>query len=111
MHPDDAARRAIRAGDMVRIESRVGAVSAPVELTTAILPGVVSLPHGWGHDRKGARMDVAARHAGVSVNDLTDERAVDPVCGTAVLNGVPVDVTRAEAFVGAGTGAVQGAEG
>ena len=59
--------------------------------------GVVSLPHGWGHDRPGIGLGVAAAHAGVSVNDLTDEQAVDGLCGNAALNGVPVLVQPAEA--------------
>jgi hypothetical protein len=59
-------------------------------------PGVVSLPHGFGHGREGVRLRVASAHPGVSVNDLTDERFVDGLCGTASLSGVPVEVTHAE---------------
>jgi hypothetical protein len=54
---------------------------------------VVSLPHGWGHDREGIRLDVARAHPGVSVNDLTDEQHLDSLCGNAALNGVPVAVS------------------
>jgi len=56
------------------------------------MPGVVSLPHGWGHDRDGIRLSVASRHAGVSLNDLVDDQRVDALTGTAVLNGTPVEV-------------------
>jgi hypothetical protein len=56
------------------------------------MPGVVSLPHGWGHDREGIRLGVASRHAGVSINDLVDDRLLDTLTGTAVLNGTPVEV-------------------
>ena len=92
MHPDDAAARGVADGQAVDIKTRVGAIRAPVEITTAVMPGVVSLPHGWGHDRPGAQLAVAARHAGVSVNDVTDETLIDPACGTAVLSGIRVDV-------------------
>jgi hypothetical protein len=56
------------------------------------MPGVVSIPHGWGHDAAGMRMDVASAHAGVNSNVLADESAVDPVSGNAVLNGIPVEL-------------------
>jgi anaerobic selenocysteine-containing dehydrogenase len=98
MHPDDAAPRGIVAGDRVRIASRAGEVTAPVELSDEMMRGVVSLPHGWGHDRPGVRLSVAAAHAGVSVNDVTDAQVIDALCGTASLTGVPVEVTRAEAM-------------
>ena len=92
IHPEDAARRGIADGARVRLRSRVGAVEVPAEVTDALMPGVVSLPHGWGHDRSGVRLSVAAAHAGASINDVIDDRAVDPLSGTAVLNGTPVEV-------------------
>ena len=92
IHPEDAARRGIADGARVRLRSRVGAVEVPAEVTDALMPGVVSLPHGWGHDRSGVRLAVAAAHAGASINDVIDELAVDPLSGTAVLNGTPVEV-------------------
>ena len=61
------------------------------------MPGVVSLPHGWGHDLAGARLSVAAEHAGVNSNVLADTELFDPISGTAVLNGIPVEVVRVEA--------------
>jgi len=95
MHPGDAARRAIADGSIAEIRSRTGAVRAVVELSDDVMPGVVSLPHGWGHDRPGVQLRVAGAHAGVSVNDLTDEHALDELSGNAALNGVPVVVAPA----------------
>lgn len=92
MHPDDAAARGLEEGDRARLASRAGAVEAPVELTSAMMPGVVSLPHGFGHDRPGVRLAVAQAHAGVSLNDVTDDRFHDALSGTAALTGVPVEV-------------------
>ncbi|KPK52061.1 MAG: dehydrogenase [Myxococcales bacterium SG8_38_1] len=94
IHPDDAKRIGVSDGDKVRISSRVGQVSAPAELTNDMMPGVVSLPHGFGHGRDGVQLRVATDHAGVSVNDLTDERALD-VSGNAAFSGVPVEVVAA----------------
>ena len=82
-------------GGRARISGRTGAVEAPVEVTDAIRPGVVSLPHGWGHDASGARMGVAAGAAGVNSNVLADEALVDAPSGNAVLNGLPVTVVTA----------------
>ncbi len=93
MHPDDASARSVEEGDEVCIESRVGRVVAPVAITTDLMPGVVSLPHGFGHGREGTRMTVAKAHAGVSLNDLTDELRVDALSGNAALSGVAVTVT------------------
>lgn len=93
MHPEDAAARSVEQGDEVCIESRVGRVIAPVAITTEVMPGVVSLPHGFGHGREGLRMQVAQAHAGVSINDLTDESRIDVLSGNAALSGVPVTVT------------------
>jgi anaerobic selenocysteine-containing dehydrogenase len=95
MHPLDAARRAITAGSIAEVRSRTGQVEIQVELTEDLMPGVVSVPHGWGHDRPGIRLGVAQAHAGVSVNDLTDDKLLDELCGNAALNGVPVTVSPA----------------
>ena len=90
VHPDDAARLGLADGAPARVASRAGALEAPVEVTDAIMPGVVSLPHGWGHDAPGARLGVAGAHAGVNSNLLADEALVDALSGNAVLNGIPV---------------------
>jgi anaerobic selenocysteine-containing dehydrogenase len=90
IHPDDAADLGVSDGGTVRITSRVGSVEAPVEVTDAIRPGVVSLPHGWGHGLPGTRLRVASERAGVNSNVLTDHEAMDPLSGTSVLNAIPV---------------------
>ncbi len=92
VHPDDADRLGLADGGVARITSRVGTVDAPVEVTDEVRPGVVSLPHGWGHDQPGTRLRVAAERAGVNSNVLTDHAALDPLSGTSVLNGIPVEV-------------------
>jgi anaerobic selenocysteine-containing dehydrogenase len=96
VHPDDAQRLQLSDGGSARITSRVGEVVAPVEVTDEIMPGVVSLPHGWGHGQKGSRQSVASEYAGVNSNLLTDETLIDPLSGNAVLNGIPVRVEVAE---------------
>ncbi len=95
MHPRDAAARALPHGARVRVSSRVGAIVVPLEISDEVMPGVVSLPHGWGHDRAGTRLSVAQEHAGESINDLTDELAVDALSGTASFSGVAVEVALA----------------
>jgi anaerobic selenocysteine-containing dehydrogenase len=92
MHPDDATRLGVAGQAKVAVVSRVGRIEAPLELSDEVMPGVVSLPHGWGHDRPGAELSVARERPGVSINDLTDESEVDDLCGNAVLSGVPVRV-------------------
>lgn len=93
VHPDDAVKLGVREGGVARVASRVGEVDAIVEVTDSIRPGVVSLPHGWGHGLPGTRLRVAAERAGVNSNVLTDHEAIDPLSGTSVLNGIPVSVT------------------
>lgn len=91
MHPADAAELGVT--DAARIKGPGGELEAPVELTDAIRRGVVSLPHGWGHDRAGTKQTVAAGQPGVNVNQLNDGTALDPLSGTAVLNGIPVQIS------------------
>jgi anaerobic selenocysteine-containing dehydrogenase len=92
VHPEDAERLSLADGAKARIASRVGSLLATVEVTEEVMAGVVSLPHGGGHDAEGARLSVAAAHAGVNSNVLTDDLAIDPLSGNAVLNGIPVTV-------------------
>ena len=92
MHPDDAARRALLAGQTVSVRSKAGRVDVPLEISDEIMPGVVSIPHGWGHGRDGVQLEVAQKHPGGSINDVTDDLAIDELCGTAVLNGINVEV-------------------
>jgi len=95
LHPDDAQALALRDGDLARVRSRAGSIEVPVEVTERIMRGVVSVPHGWGHDGAGTRLRVAASVAGANSNRLADEGAFDPLSGNAVLNGIPVSVERA----------------
>lgn len=92
VHPRDAERLGLRGGGVARITRDGRAVQAPVELTDTVMPGVVCLPHGWGHDRDGTQLRVAAERAGASLNDVLDERLRDPLSGNAVLSGVAVTV-------------------
>jgi anaerobic selenocysteine-containing dehydrogenase len=101
IHPDDAARLGLEDGGRAQVSSRAGTIEAPVEVTDAIMPGVISIPHGWGHDVDGVRLRVASRHAGVNSNVLADETQIDPLSGNAVLNGIPVDVAPVREPVGA----------
>jgi anaerobic selenocysteine-containing dehydrogenase len=92
LHPDDAERLGLRDGDPARVTARTGSVLVPVQVTDAIRPGVVSLPHGWGHDLPGIGLSVAAEHAGVNVNLLADDERVDAITGTAAFTALPVEV-------------------
>jgi len=92
VHPDDAERLDLRDGDDARVSSRTGAIVAQVEVTDAVMPGVVSLPHGWGHDVPGTAQRVAAAQPGPNSNTLADELLVDAPSGNAVLNGIPVEL-------------------
>lgn len=95
MHTDDASQRGLSEGQTVQITSRVGQIAAPVFITPDIRPGVVSLPHGWGHGRQGVKLGVASLHAGVSLNDLTDDQLTDRISGNAALNSLRVHVKAA----------------
>jgi anaerobic selenocysteine-containing dehydrogenase len=95
VHPKDAAERGIGDGEVALMESRVHRAPVRVQLTEDIAPGVVSLPHGWGHAASAKWQRVAGKHPGVSVNDWTDEAVVEDVVGQSVLNGVPVRISAA----------------
>ena len=92
IHPDDAARHDLGDGDEARVSSRTGAIVAQVEVTDAVMPGVVSLPHGWGHAVAGTAQAVASAQPGTNSNVLADELLLDAVSGNAVLNGIPVEL-------------------
>ncbi len=107
VHPDDAARVGLQDGQLARLSNARGSLIAPVELNTDLRIGVVSLPHGWGHDLPGAQLQVAAQQPGVNINLLLDEEWRDPVSGTSVLSGIPVRLSAATADPAAeGIGAV-----
>lgn len=92
IHPEDAKALQLADSETVRVQSRTGAIEITLEYCPDIMPGVVSIPHGYGHHRQGVQLDVAALHPGVSINDLTDERLLDSLTGNAALNGVAVKV-------------------
>ncbi len=92
VNPGDAARLALDDGDTARVSSRVGSLEAPIEITDDIMVGVVSLPHGWGHDVEGTAMAIAAKRPGVNSNILTDHQVLDPLSGNVALNAIPVTV-------------------
>lgn len=92
MNPVDALKRQVVDGQKVVVSSRVGKVEIPVELSDEMMPGVISIPHGWGHNRSNTRLSVAQEYSGVSINDLTDDLAIDAVSGSAAFSGVLVEV-------------------
>jgi anaerobic selenocysteine-containing dehydrogenase len=92
VHPQDAKRLELLDGEPAELRSRAGAVIAPVEVTDTVMPGVCSLPHGWGHDVSGTAQPVASAHAGTNSNIVADELLVDALSGNAVLNGIPVEL-------------------
>ncbi|PKM21423.1 MAG: dehydrogenase, partial [Gammaproteobacteria bacterium HGW-Gammaproteobacteria-14] len=97
LHPADAARIGIVDGEEIEISSSVGSIRLPAEVTEDLMPGVISVPHGWGHARQGVQMGVATSHAGVSINDVISSDQVDRLTGTAILNGQSVTVRHCRA--------------
>ncbi|MEI6664309.1 MAG: molybdopterin dinucleotide binding domain-containing protein, partial [Actinomycetes bacterium] len=95
VNPVDAIALGLEDGGDALVRSRVGQVTAPVELSDEMLPGVVSLPHGWGHSVESTTTEVAKAYPGINSNLLTDESVVDVVSGNAVLNGIPVELVPA----------------
>jgi anaerobic selenocysteine-containing dehydrogenase len=93
MHRDDAVKRGVATGDIVTVTSTSGHIEVPVEVTDAIMPGVVSMPHGWGHGKPGTRMTVANDSPGVNTNILSPPTFIDEPSGNGALNGIPVTVT------------------
>ena len=93
IHGDDAAARNLTDGEMVTVQSRVGFVEVEVEITDEMMPGVVSLPHGFGHNREGVQLSIARQKPGVSINDLTDDQKIDVLTGNAAFSGVMVKVS------------------
>jgi anaerobic selenocysteine-containing dehydrogenase len=96
VHPEDAQRIGLARGGAARVQSAAGSIDVPVQITDEMMPGVVCLPHGWGHDRDGVRLSVASRHAGVNSNLLAPGELVDIPSGNAVVNGIPVVVETIE---------------
>jgi anaerobic selenocysteine-containing dehydrogenase len=92
VHPEDAARHGIVDGALVTVTSEAGCLDVPAEVTDEMKPGVVSLPHGWGHDKVGTRLSIAREHAGVNSNVLAPGTFVDVISGNAAVNGIPVSI-------------------
>jgi anaerobic selenocysteine-containing dehydrogenase len=90
VHPDDAARSGVADGSTARLASAHGSLEVQVEISASVMPGVISLPHGWGHKLPGARLQVAAQRPGVNLNELLDIDARDPLSGNSVLGGTTV---------------------
>jgi anaerobic selenocysteine-containing dehydrogenase len=95
IHPDDARRVGVTDGSLARVSSEAGSLEVPVEISDEMMAGVVSLPHGWGHDKDGTRLSVAREHAGVNNNVLAPGAFVDVPSGNAAVNGIPVEVVPA----------------
>jgi len=95
IHPEDAASRQLVDGGRARVSTRTGAIELPVEVTDAMMRGVVSVPHGWGHGRDGVKLRVAARTPGASINDIIDPAQIDELSGTSALSGQAVEVAPA----------------
>jgi anaerobic selenocysteine-containing dehydrogenase len=93
MHGDDATERGLATGDLVTVTSSGGQIEVAVEVTEAIMPGVVSMPHGWGHGKPGTRMAIANDSPGVNTNILSPPTFIDEPSGNGALNGIPVNVT------------------
>ncbi|WP_166269749.1 molybdopterin-dependent oxidoreductase [Marinobacter caseinilyticus] len=98
IHPKDASRCGLSEGDAAEVSSEAGRIVVPIEITEDLMPGVVSIPHGWGHTRQGTQQAIAEAHAGASINDIICDDQIDPLSGTSVLNGqtVTVKVWKAE---------------
>jgi anaerobic selenocysteine-containing dehydrogenase len=95
VHPDDASRAGVVDGAATYVRSATGEIVLPAEVTDAVMPGVVSVPHGWGHDVDGVAMRVASKHGGANSNLLAGTEAFDPLSGNAVLSGIPVEIAPA----------------
>lgn len=93
IHPKDAVQYQLTNGQEITISSRIGSIQIKAEISDEVSPGVVSIPHGWGHNRAGTNLNIAKQMPGVSVNDITDELAIDEISGTAAVNGVPIQIS------------------
>ena len=94
INPTDAESYNIKSGDQIKIKSRVHEVNIEAEVTNEIMSGTISIPHGWGHDRDGIKLNTASSKSGVSFNDLADDQLVDPLSGVSVINAIPVTISR-----------------
>jgi anaerobic selenocysteine-containing dehydrogenase len=90
----DAEKLNISNGETVRVKSRVGTIEIPVEITDEIMPGVVCIPFGWGHNSDGARLAIANKIPGVNINIIIDEKIIDTISGTSAVNGTKVSIEK-----------------
>ena len=93
MNAEDAENLHLKNDQTVKVRSRVGEIEIPLEITEKIMRGVVSIPHGYGHNKDGVKLDIAKQHAGVSLNDLTDEMQIDELTGNAAFSNVRVNIS------------------
>jgi anaerobic selenocysteine-containing dehydrogenase len=93
VHPDDARRLGLGDGGLARVSRGAASLQAPVVLSAAMMPGVVSLPHGWGHALAGSRLGLASERPGANLNLLLDDGLIDPLSGNAVLSGLAVQIS------------------
>lgn len=96
IHSEDAKKAKLTSGDTALVESRVGMLHIETQVTDKMMPGVISIPHGWGHSMPGTQLQIASKYAGVNINVLSDDRFVDKLTGTTALNGIPVSVSKVE---------------
>jgi anaerobic selenocysteine-containing dehydrogenase len=98
MNPEDARQRKLENGQIVKVATSIGSIEIELETTLEMMPGVVSIPHGWGHDLPGVKLSLAKTRPGVNVNLITNDDLIDKGSGTSVLYGIPVVVTSVESF-------------
>ena len=94
VHPETAKQCGVTDGETIKLSSKVGALNVEASISDTMMPGVVCLPHGWGHHREGTQIAIAEAHAGVSINDITDETRSDPITGTSAFTGMPVTLEK-----------------
>ena len=99
MHPEDALKRGIDDGDQVKVKTRIGEEQVEVKFDENIMRGVVSMPHGWGHNREGTSLNIANQNRGASLNDLLDETDIDTFSGVVAINGIAVEVYKFQEIV------------
>jgi anaerobic selenocysteine-containing dehydrogenase len=95
VHPSDAERLGLRDGGNAQVSNGARQIEVQVEISDDMMPGVVSLPHGWGHNLPGTQLNVAAERPGANLNALLDENLRDPLSGNAVLSGIPIQIAPA----------------
>jgi anaerobic selenocysteine-containing dehydrogenase len=93
IHPEDARRLGLQNGAMAHLSNDSKSIEAQIEISDEMMPGVISLPHGWGHHLTGTKLSLASERPGANINALLDENLRDPLSGNAVLSGVPIQIS------------------